>query len=117
MPEVTLTPNQPNAEKNYQILKIKGEIDRDTIAHYKEQMEAFLATFISNNLVLDLSELEFTNSEGIGYTTDIYNRLMAQNKKVLIINASARIMDIFNLVGLNQLIQCFSSETEAANSL
>ena len=67
--------------------------------------------------ILDLAELQFINSEGIGFITDVYNRFTAQNKKILIINASTQIMDIFNLVGLNQLITCLNSEEEAANSL
>jgi len=116
MTEVNLIPKDPNTEKNYQVLAITGEIDRDTIAVFRESMEKFLATLTVPNLVLDLSELAFTNSEGIGYITDVYNRLSAQNKKILIINASERIMDIFNLVGLNQLITCLNSEEEAANS-
>lgn len=113
MAEVNITPLQPNTEKNYQILQVNGEIDRETISHFKEITEQFLGTFSQNNLILDLENLMFTNSEGIGYITDIYNRLLSQNKKMVIIKASTRIMDIFNLVGLNSLIPCLSSEEEA----
>ncbi len=117
MAEINITPIQANAEKNYQVLQVVGEIDRNTIAHFKELMEQFLTTFASNSLILDLETLMFTNSEGIGYITDIFNRLQAQEKKVVIIKASTRIMDIFNLVGLNSLIPCLGSEEEAAGTL
>ena len=117
MAEISITPLQVNTEKNYQVLQVVGEIDRDTIAHLKELMEQFLGTFASNNLILDLQTLMFTNSEGIGYITDVFNRLQAQGKKVIIIQASDRIMDIFNLVGLNSLIPCLGSEGEAAGTL
>jgi anti-anti-sigma factor len=114
MVEINITPLEPKVEKKYQVLQIAGEIDRDTIPHFKEVMEQFLPTFAQNNLILDMQNLMFTNSEGIGYITDIFNRLEAQGKKMVIINASERIMDIFNLVGLNSLIPCLSSEEEAA---
>jgi anti-anti-sigma factor len=117
MAQISLTPNEPNAEKNYQVLKIIGEIDRDSVAIFRESMEQFLASFTLPNLILDLTELKFINSEGIGFITDINNRFTAQNKKIIIINASTQIMDIFNLVGLNQLITCLNSEEEAANSI
>jgi len=117
MAQINLVPNDPNAEKNYQVLKLVGEIDRDTVANFRESMEQFLSSFTLPNLILDLAELQFINSEGIGFITDVYNRFTAQNKKILIINASTQIMDIFNLVGLNQLITCLNSEEEAANSL
>ncbi|MFC1600435.1 STAS domain-containing protein [Patescibacteria group bacterium] len=114
MAEINITPLDPNTEKNYQVLQVVGEIDRDTITHLKEIMEQYLATFAQGNLILDLQNLMFTNSEGIGYVTDVFNRLQAQGKKVVIVNASERIMDIFNLVGLNSLIPCMTSEEEAA---
>lgn len=117
MAQVNLAPNEPNTEKNYQVLKLTGEIDRDSVANFREAMEQFLVSFTLPILILDLTELQFINSEGIGFLTDIYNRFTNQNKKILIINASAQIMDIFNLVGLNQLIKCFNSEEEAVNSL
>ena len=117
MAQININPIEPNAEKNYQVLHIVGEIDRDTIAHFKEIMELFLASFTSNSLILNLQELMFTNSEGIGYITDVFNRLQAQGKKVVIISASERIMDIFNLVGLNSLIPCLNSEEEAVSTL
>jgi anti-anti-sigma factor len=116
MAEINLLPQEPNTEKNYQVLKIQGEIDRDTVADFRESMEKFLAEFQLPNLILDLTELKFINSEGIGYITDVYNRFAALNKKIVIINASPQIIDIFNLVGLNQLIQCMNSEEEAANT-
>ena len=47
MPEITITPQALNTEKNYQVLSINGEIDRDTIAHFKEIMEQFLPTLTS----------------------------------------------------------------------
>lgn len=117
MAQINLVPNDPNTEKNYQVLKLVGEIDRDSVANFRESMEQFLGSFALANLILDLAELQFINSEGIGFITDVYNRFAAQNKKILIINASTQIMDIFNLVGLNQLITCLNSEEEAVNSL
>lgn len=116
MAEVNLVPKEAVADKNYQVLSINGEIDRDTNTSFRESMEQFLANYAYTNLVLDLSKLAFINSEGIGYITDLSNRFTAQNKKIVIINASERIMDIFNLVGLNQLIPCLGSEEEAVNS-
>lgn len=114
MTKVNTTLLEPNTDKSYQILQIDGEIDRESIVHFKETVEQLIGSFEQKNLVLDLGNLMFINSEGIGYITDIYNRLATQNKKLIIIKASTRIMDIFNLVGLDSLIPCFASEEEAA---
>ena len=99
--------NVHDADTNYQQVDIIGEIDRDTLPGFREEMEVFLAGFSGNNLLLNLEKLGFINSEGIGYLSDIHNRLVVQNKNVYTCSASARIVDIFQLVGLNQIIQHF----------
>jgi len=116
MATLEVTKQEPNTEKNTQTVVIKGEADRDTISQLREAMERILPTIQVNTLILDLEQLGFINSEGIGYLTDIYNRLKAMGKNIVIIKASDRIMDIFELVGLNQIIKCYKSKDEITAS-
>ncbi|MBN1494269.1 STAS domain-containing protein [Candidatus Peregrinibacteria bacterium] len=111
-PKVNIVINPPDAEHNYQTVSLEGEIDRDTLPSLREDLEVFLASFQGTNLVFDFQDLLFINSEGIGYLSDIHNRFELLNKHVFIINTSARIMDIFQLVGLNQIIPCVNSIDE-----
>ncbi|MBD3156902.1 anti-sigma factor antagonist [Candidatus Peregrinibacteria bacterium] len=108
---------QETTDDPYQTIVIKGEVDRDTIDSLRESMEKVLSTLQKKTLVLNLEHLEFINSEGIGYLTDIYNRLSGMDKKVVIVHASDRIMDIFQLVGLNQIITCYANEEEMKANL
>lgn len=117
MPTIELIINEPDIEKKLQKVTVKGEIDRDTMSDFRDKMESFMQTFQQTNLILDLENLEFINSEGIGYLSDIYNRFSTQNKKIMILKASARIMDIFQLVGLDQIIPCYISDEECLQNL
>jgi len=112
MATIEIIKQAPNTEKNYQKVIVRGEIDRDTIAQLREGMEQIIPVLESNTLILDLENLAFINSEGIGYLTDVYNRLSGSGKNIAILKASARIMDIFQLVGINQIIPCYTSEEE-----
>lgn len=112
MATIELTKKDPNAERDYQVVVVTGEIDRDTIGQLRESMEQILPTIEAKTLVFDMENLGFINSEGIGYFTDIYNRFNGMGKNVAILKASPRIMDIFQLVGLDQIIKCYSSEEE-----
>jgi len=116
-PKVTLNIHNSDNVNNYQEVELIGEIDRDSMVNFREQMEAFLLGFRGTNLVLNLEKLGFTNSEGIGYLSDIHNRFDLQNKHVFIIKASSRIMDIFLLVGLNQIIPCFQTIEELLKNI
>ena len=117
MATIDIVKQEPNTEKNSQIISINGEIDRDTIVSFREKIDLFLQDFAQDNLIMNLENLEFINSEGIGYLSDVYNRLSGQNKHLFILRASDRIMDIFQLVGLNQIVQCFQSEEECMNAI
>lgn len=109
---IDLSAEKPNQEKKYQKINIKGEIDRDTIDVFRNKMEEYMKNFIQNYLLLNMENLEFINSEGIGYLSDIQNRLSTKDKSVAILSASDRIMDIFQLVGLDQIISCYSTFEE-----
>lgn len=112
MSNIEIIKNDPNTEKNYQIISFKGEVDRDTMDNVRNTMEQLIPTISSKTLVFNLENLEFINSEGIGYLTDIFNRMNSLDKKVVILKASDRIMDIFQLVGINQIIPCINDESE-----
>jgi anti-sigma B factor antagonist len=107
----------PDPEKQLQTVVVDGEIDRDTVSEFREKLEEVLKNLNQPYLMLDFTNLEFINSEGIGFLTDLFNRLEMQNKKIMILNASARIMDIFQLVGLNQIIPCCNSEEECLKTV
>lgn len=116
-PNVELVLEEPNTEKGYQTINIKGEIDRDTIGAFRDKMEEYLNSVSQKNLLLNMEELQFINSEGIGYLSDIHNRFSTKEKTVSILKASDRIMDIFQLVGLNQIISCYESVSEFEKEL
>lgn len=117
MATIEVLPQESADDASYQTVVIKGEVDRDTIDSLRESMEKVLSTLKKKTLVLNLQNLEFINSEGIGYLTDIYNRLSGMDKNIVIVHASDRIMDIFQLVGLNQIITCYANEEEMKAAL
>ena len=53
------------------------------------------------------------NSKSIGYLTDWYTKLTEKKGGIIIANARPNILDILQVVGLTQLIQCVGSVDEA----
>jgi len=109
--------DEPIPNINGQSIKLIGEIDRETILEFRENLDEFLKTFQGEILIFDIKQLEFINSEGIGYLSDIQHKFIEENKNVYIAGASERVMDIFYLVGLNQIIKCFPSKEECLAEL
>lgn len=109
--QITIMDPDPNTKT--QQIKVEGDIDRDTIEEFKTKINEFLPTFTQQLIILDLGNLEFLNSEGIGFLSDIYNQLTTQGKQISILNATPHVMDIIQLVGLNQIIPCVTTPEEA----
>lgn len=116
-PNIEFQVNEPDTQRNFQKISLIGNVDRDTMEEVRTQMESIITNLPTENMMLDMSGLEFINSEGIGYLSDVFNRLYTDNKHLMILKASPRIMDIFQLVGLNQVIPCCDTEEECLAKL
>ena len=108
---------EPDSEKDILQLTFTGEIDRNSMPYFREVAEEQVKTMEQKNLVLDIKNLQFINSKGIGYISDLYNRLSTKEKNVMIIGASERILDILQLVGLNQIIPCCNTIEECLEKI
>lgn len=66
-----------------------------------------------NQIILNLSEVDFIDSNGLGSLIAILKLLTAQQGKIVICGAREPIKRIFNLTRLNQVLQLVESEEDA----
>jgi len=64
-------------------------------------------------LIFDLDDLKYINSAGIGRVADWYTKVTSQNGNVLISNLRPDIKEVFDLVGISNLISFFDSNEKA----
>ncbi len=57
------------------------------------------------------------NSKSIGYLTDWYGKIIEGKGKIVIAKARSNILDILQVVGLTQLINCYNTLDEAKFAL
>lgn len=69
------------------------------------------------NLILNLSEVEFMDSTGLGSMISILKVLANAEGQLLICEARAPVARVFDLTRLNKVFQLFPNEKEALNSL
>lgn len=102
------------ADRILKIVKITGQLDESNVDDQSKVVYALIEQNPKNlYLVFDLSELEYLNSKAIGYLTDWYGRVSAENGKISIAMAKDNIVDILQVVGLTQLITCHATLDEA----
>lgn len=103
-----------NADKIVKIVKFSGQLDESNVDENAKTIYKLIEETPKNLcLVLDFAELEYMNSKSIGYLTDWYGRVTGKNGKIVIAKARENIMDILQVVGLTQLINCYPTLDEA----
>lgn len=96
------------AVKNGAIVKINlSRLDisnKDLILGELQKLTRF------NKLLLDLSELNFIDSTGIGVITGLYKKIKSNNGKLGLINMNNRVATVLKITGLSEFIKSYNSE-------
>lgn len=77
-----------------------GELDEYVSAAAKQTMEAIIYSNSFKTLILDLKELNFMDSTGIGVLIGRYKQLKSRNISTYTINVGENVDKIFRMSGL-----------------
>ncbi len=83
--------------------KISGEIDHHTVRSVRGEIDEALYTALPKKLILDLSNVCFMDSSGLGLIVGRVGGAKEIGATVEIVGASARICRIFEMAGLNRI--------------
>lgn len=101
---------------NSVIINIKGEIDLHTVDQFKQKLDKQIAKG-HKNLILNLEQVDFIDSSGIGAILSKYKQLNKQKGKLVMVNVRPKIRRIFEVSGILRIIDIYSSETEAVENI
>lgn len=117
MAQITITTEDivsTTPDKKVKLLKFAGQLDESNVDdRAKEIYDIINSTPQSLYLIFDFEKLEYMNSKSIGYLTDWFTKLSEKKGGIIIANARPNILDILQVVGITQLIQCVASVDEA----
>lgn len=89
---------------NTLIVKILGELDHHGAEQIREKIDAKIKSANSKNLILDLSELKFMDSSGIGIIIGRYKLVTSIGGKLYLVSASKSIDRIIKMCGIEKII-------------
>jgi len=98
------------------VVHLSGELDETSIEGLREKLDPLLNDRAVTQLILDLTNLEFINSKGIGYIVSIHTHLAKDSRVMKIAGANEAVMDVISLVGLTTIIPYFNTLEEAQNA-
>lgn len=90
-------------EESY-VIKVFGEVDAYTVKVLQKKF-AELEDIKGNHFVIDLAGVDYIDSTGLGVFIGFYKELNAQNGTLKIIGLNARLNRLFEITGLNKVME------------
>lgn len=104
--------------KDTVMVEIIGQIDEANVDKIAEQFYQEIDNAQDQiNFIVNLKELEFINSKGIGYFLDFYRKISEKNGKLALASLPENILDILNVVGVSKVLKTYSTIEEAKQAL
>lgn len=82
-----------------------GEINHHNAFSVRQEIDEKIQELNSKNLVLDLAEVSFMDSSGLGLIMGRYQRMQELGGTLTVANPSADHKKLFKLAGLNKLVK------------
>ena len=96
---------------NYITLSPVGELDANSSVHLDEKINKTIAEG-NLNIHVDCSEVTYISSAGLGVFISYLDHLKSHNGKLVLSNLKPNVYDVFDLLGLNQLVEIVDSGEE-----
>lgn len=87
------------------IVRLTGELDHCSAQGIRRELDALIHDPGVRHLVLDMKEMSFMDSSGIGVILGRYRTMKQRGGTVAVKNMNAHVERIFILSGMNQIIQ------------
>ncbi|MEY4480020.1 MAG: anti-sigma factor antagonist [Bacillota bacterium] len=99
------------------IVRLQGELDHHTAEKVKSHLEEQIAMNTFTHMLINLNELTFMDSSGLGVLIGRYKQIMERGGQMVVSDVHPSIYRIFEMSGLFKIISVHPSESEALASL
>ncbi|MBA9003430.1 MULTISPECIES: STAS domain-containing protein [Thermomonospora] len=99
-------------EQDVTVVKVTGELDVFSSPRLREKLLDVIDTG-PVRLVVDLSDVTFLDSTGLGVLVGIYHRLRARNGTMSFVGANDRVRRVFHVTQLTKIFVLYDDLDEA----
>jgi anti-sigma B factor antagonist len=110
MVEITST-----TEENYKLIQVIGEVDASSSIQLDNAIKSAFES--EKKILVDLSGLSYISSAGLGVFVSHLEEIETKKITLVLFGLSENVMQIFNLLGLPQLLKIVDSKEEAIETI
>ena len=96
----------------WEILTVTGEIDMATAPRFRQRLLAVTAAG-AQNVVIDLSGVDFIDSTGLGVLMGAAKRVRSLGGDIRLVMTGSRLSDLIELTRLDRVLDVFDSVSAA----
>jgi stage II sporulation protein AA (anti-sigma F factor antagonist) len=105
------------AKEQVLIIRLVGELDHHTAEKLRYQVEEKIESNGIRHILLNLEDLSFMDSSGLGVILGRYKQITQLGGKMIVCAISPSIYRLFELSGMFKILQIVDSEEQALLSL
>ncbi|WP_088102325.1 anti-sigma F factor antagonist [Halalkalibacter urbisdiaboli] len=99
------------------LVRLEGELDHHTAEELRGQVEAQLADADIKHILLNLEQLSFMDSSGLGVILGRYKQIKGNGGEMVVCAISPAVKRLFEMSGLFKIIRLEESEQFALQTL
>ncbi|MDV2683345.1 anti-sigma F factor antagonist [Alkalihalophilus lindianensis] len=99
------------------LVRLEGELDHHTAEKLRKQVEGHLTDANVKHIVLNLKQLSFMDSSGLGVILGRYKQVKANGGEMVVCAISPAVKRLFEMSGLFKIIRLEESEQFALKTL
>jgi anti-sigma B factor antagonist len=107
-----LTLNAHSEPPGFTVIEVGGEIDVYTAPKLRERLVSLVESG-SYELIVDMENVEFLDSTGLGVLVGGLKRVRAHEGWIDLVCTQSRILRIFRITGLNRVFSIYDTVAEA----
>jgi anti-anti-sigma factor len=98
--------------KRVSVLSVTGRVDGSTAGEFENALNG-LTEAGKNNIVLDMSEVDFVSSAGLRVLVNTRKTVKSAGGKILLAEPSQQVIDTLDIAGLDVLFEQFEDRETA----
>ncbi|ASS75049.1 anti-sigma F factor antagonist [Tumebacillus algifaecis] len=95
------------------IVRLSGELDHHTAEMVRSQVEAELDRGLTAHLVMNLENLSFMDSSGLGVILGRYKRVTQSGGRMALCAVNDQLKKLFELSGMLKILRIYPNESQA----
>ena len=101
--------------RNTLLVRIRGEMDMVVAEKLRKEIDRKLDTKKVSNLVINLEEVTFIDSSGLGVIIGRFKKISGLNGKMYLVGARPQVHKILMFSGINRLVSMYNNEQDIIN--